>query len=515
MSDQEGDAAVARFHAEERRREREYREAEQRRALDDARRWREVLAGARNTDAEESVLGGVILHNEALVVLDDLTTGDFWDPRNAFVYAAMRNLEARGQPVDVVMLEEQLARDGKLDAVGGVARLGELALRVPTVDNVEWYKDVVREHSVTRQVLEAASEVPGYVSGGLVHSGSDLLDEVVARFARIERASLQSEMLTIASVVEAEDDAIEKWIAEPESRNLPRLPWRIKALDDETGGVPIGLVTVLGARPGVGKTTMLINFAMRRELDEPGIVFTNEDDPREDLASKFIAWEAQLDSRRVRERDLSTYEHELRRRARASIKARLPNVRLVRAAGMTSKEMVRIAVADQRKRGTRWVAVDYLQNMPREANTKITYAIRADMQRFQVAALEHRLAWMVCSQISRESAKEKDQQGKVRRPALYDFRDSGAIEECGKLILALHPNPEKPDDQVEVVNLKNVRGASRSWVDLLVNYSYSHLGDLPPGRAALAPTPSSTRGQRALPSPPPQDDVPHYADGGR
>lgn len=490
------------------RREADYKRSEVEQALADRKRWREALTLAKNTDAEASVIGGVLLRNDVLTVLDDLDGDHFWDPRHRFVFEAIRELQAADKPIDVVMVGERLERAGRFEAVGGYAFLGELALRVPTPDNVEHYKGVVREHAITRKVLGVSSEAPEFATDGLV--GEDLLDRMLKRLGDVERSTVGSDLVTIGSVVAEEDDAIERWINEPDSRDLPRLPWRVRALDEETGGVPIGLVTVLGARPGVGKSTLLLNFAMRREPDEPGLLFTNEDDPREDMAVKFIAWEARIDSRRIRERDLSSHEREVVRRARASIEARLSHVRLVRAAGMTSKEMRRIAVADKRKRGTRWVGIDYLQNMPREANTKITYAIRADMQRFQVTALEERLAWIVCSQISREAAKEKDQQGKARRPALYDFRDSGAIEECGKQILAVHPNPEKPDDQLEVVNLKNVRGASRSWVDVLVDLSTSYIGDVPAGRA-IAPAPGSTRGQRSLP-PPPRDDVPHYAD---
>src|SRR5690349_12484922 len=89
-----------------------------------------------NLDAEGSVLGGILLRNDVLTSLDTLEVDDFYDPRHKAVFAAMRNLEAVSRPIDVVTLEAELEKTGKLDAIGGVAFLGELVLRVPTPENV-------------------------------------------------------------------------------------------------------------------------------------------------------------------------------------------------------------------------------------------------------------------------------------------------------------------------------------------------------------------------------------------
>ena len=92
-----------------------------------------------NLDAEASVLGGVILRNDILSQLDTLEVDDFYDHRHKVVFQAMRNLEAVTRPIDVVTLENEIEKAGKLDAIGGIAFLGELTLRVPSVDNVLAY----------------------------------------------------------------------------------------------------------------------------------------------------------------------------------------------------------------------------------------------------------------------------------------------------------------------------------------------------------------------------------------
>src|SRR5260370_20558607 len=90
-------------------------------------------------DAEASILGGIILRNDVLAQLDTLEVDDFYDHRHKVVFQAMRNLEASARPIDVVTLENEIEKAGKLDAIGGIGFLGELAMRVPTADNVLAY----------------------------------------------------------------------------------------------------------------------------------------------------------------------------------------------------------------------------------------------------------------------------------------------------------------------------------------------------------------------------------------
>jgi replicative DNA helicase len=98
-----------------------------------------------NLDAEASILGGVLLRNEVLSHLDTLDAEDFYDPRHKVVFTAVRALEAANKPIDVVTIESELDKVGKLDAIGGMAFLGELAMRVPTPDNVMHYAAIVQD----------------------------------------------------------------------------------------------------------------------------------------------------------------------------------------------------------------------------------------------------------------------------------------------------------------------------------------------------------------------------------
>src|SRR4051794_26198791 len=112
-----------------------------------------------NLDAEASILGGVILRNDVLTHLETLEVDDFYDHRHKVVFAAIRALEASARPIDVVTIENEVEKQGKLDAIGGVSFLGELALRVPTPDNVVAYAEIVSDKHQARKLMLASGEI--------------------------------------------------------------------------------------------------------------------------------------------------------------------------------------------------------------------------------------------------------------------------------------------------------------------------------------------------------------------
>ena len=109
-----------------------------------------------NLDAEASVLGGIILRNDVLSHLDTIEVEDFYDHRHKVVFAAIRALEATAKPIDVVTLEVEIEKQGKLDAIGGIGFLGELTLRVPTSDNVVTYAEIVTDKHQARKLMLAS-----------------------------------------------------------------------------------------------------------------------------------------------------------------------------------------------------------------------------------------------------------------------------------------------------------------------------------------------------------------------
>src|SRR5687768_7001613 len=112
----------------------------------------------QNVDAEKSVLGGILLRNEAVSQID-ITPDDFYDPKHREVFAAMRALEAKGRPIDPVTIEDQLQQTGKLAIVGGISFLSDLIGFVPTADNIAYYATIVQDKAMARRVILTASEI--------------------------------------------------------------------------------------------------------------------------------------------------------------------------------------------------------------------------------------------------------------------------------------------------------------------------------------------------------------------
>jgi len=447
------------------------------------------------------VIAAICVNGEkAMHLLGDIELPDFFNPRHQVILSAARNLECARAPIDLVTLDVEIRRMGKAEAVDSPYYLAQITLKhTGMLYSLPRHAEELRNLRTARELVGACERIRVWATDGETY-GSDLLDEAMGEISRVTLPVVTEADVTIATVAATQASRIVAWDSateEEREKMLPRIPWGIDSLDTETGGIPCGLVTVVGARPGVGKTTLLVNFALR--TNEPGIIFTNEDDPDEDLGAAMLSWVARVDSRRIRDMTLSTIERAQVVQA-ADVLSQKGHVRFIRAGGMTVHQMRRIAVADRLRRGTRWGWIDYLQNVPastRSKDGKRTYEIQEIMQTLQTFTGETGMAFGVNSQISRDVAKETEKRndGKPKggRPRMDHFRDSGAIEACGKQILALHRDQDKPESTIECIVLKNRRGAAQTnrgprVVDLECLYEFSYLGDLRPRWSTQAPS---------------------------
>jgi hypothetical protein len=224
-----------------------------------------------------------------LVQLESLETWDFYDHKHKVVFEAVRNLEVAGKPIDVVTLENEIERVGKLDAIGGVAFLGELALRVPTVDNVIAYQAIVRDHAQARKILEETSEA----AERMRRQPEDAPHFASALRARLAELCATAEQRTATRTVCLAD-------VEPEH---VRWLW--------AGRVPSGHLTLIDGDPGLGKSTLTLDLVARVTTgapmpDEPAgvrrppaavVLMTAEDHPATTIRPRLDA--AGADVRRV------------------------------------------------------------------------------------------------------------------------------------------------------------------------------------------------------------------------
>lgn len=218
-----------------------------------------------NLDAEASVLGGILLRNEVLAQLDSLESDDFYDPKHRVVFEAMRDLQVAKQPIDVVTVEEQVERRGKLGAIGGgAALLGELAMRVPTPDNVVAYAAIIRDKALRRQHLHILCE---QVDRGLKDDSDadDMISESVRRLQRLHEdhrepavaadpfaAAIAQALVEVRLLLGTQNKGARTRLFTPAAelfeREYPNTPWLVNGI------ITRGGVVMIGAEPKVGKT---------------------------------------------------------------------------------------------------------------------------------------------------------------------------------------------------------------------------------------------------------------------
>ncbi len=205
-----------------------------------------------NLDAEASILGGVILRNDTLVHLESLEVDDFYDMRHKVVWQAIRNLEATAKPIDVVTLEVEIEKQGKLDAIGGVAFLGELALRVPTADNVLAYSEIVTDKHQARKLMLASNEIneKGYEDDLEIR---DYLDDAEAKIFEVTQRKAKSGPEPVKSLVKKVFSSLDERFKSEGGitschvwRFTPVTPERTFVVNAEVfHGAPVGLLAPL------------------------------------------------------------------------------------------------------------------------------------------------------------------------------------------------------------------------------------------------------------------------------
>lgn len=425
-------------------------------------------------ECEASILGGIIIRNEVLALLPTLEIDDFYHPTHRVVFEAIRNLEHAGQPIDVVTLESEIERTGKLDAVGGIAFLGELALRVPTVENVEAYAKIVTEHRVSRETIMMLGEmVDSALSGNL--AGEQLVHEVGSRLMTI-RTGNDVPIVSMGDLIKLESSRV---MADLDAkargeRVYAGVPTGFNAIDERCGGNPIGVSTLYVARPATGKTTFAMAMCRAaKEIADMDSLLASYEDSGQSFGQRGLAQETGVPTERIRARKLMDRSEIAVIMGAAGNAPRKRSESFMDCAGMPVDQLIRRVRRENLRRKSggkkplRQLVVDYIQKMPLPdwARTKDEGLGYVSMM-LSTFASQEQMAVVIMSQLNRESEKRDD-----HRPRLSDIRDSGSLEQDGKMIYGIyHPHSYEPDkypaSQVYLLVLKNAQGESHGEIEL-------------------------------------------------
>lgn len=421
---------------------------------------------------EMSVLGGILVHPENLSLLPTLETADFRGWKAKACWDAMRSLEAKGTLPDAATLGVELERVGKLDSVSW-EWMGLCALRVPTTYNLIEYARQLKDAALARRVMECMSEVLEAGKAG-THSGADLLSMALAGLVHLDAEKPEGAEL-VGELVRRRVGQLEQIAADRDAgrRTMTGYPTGVQKLDDHFGGWQTGIVSIVAARPGMGKSSLGLATADACTQAGFGIHLFSLEDTEQAYADRAMSRTSQVPAENLRNAALSTMQmHDVGNAMRAlrQRKGWLVDSR----SGITADEIVRSVRRHARDNGTRVVIVDYVQLVKRAKGASAHEALSDIVTTFADAAKQDGVAYVVMSQLNRELEKRTD-----KRPQLSDIRESGSLEERAKCVVAIYrgaaygeapkkgidyrdtdppPSHDEFQRQVQLIVLKNSNG---------------------------------------------------------
>jgi replicative DNA helicase len=375
--------------------------------------------------AEAAVLGSILLKAEVLDEITFLEARDFSSRRNELIFRVMRYLHERDRPVDIVTVTEHFQRHNRLDDMGGVSYLSELAGSVPTAANARQYAEIVRSKAHRRRGVDLAQKIVE-ASQRDYDSDEDYFSAVDALVDEI-RPAAESEMI---GLTESRDD----YFRHLQSR-AEKLTTGFRQLDEWAGGVWRGWLFVLAGRPGAGKTAKALQYAygVAKHNPEAGpvLIFSQEMD-RNELLDRLVAMVSGVNYRRIINKggEEGFNDNEWDRINRAyDVVSQLP-IYIRDSAGVTIQEVRATARRFKKRHGKLGlVIVDYLQIMeiPQKKNETRAAAIGRVTSAAKQTARQLKCAVMLLSQLNRGSENRDE-------PKLSDLKESGSIEQDADVV---------------------------------------------------------------------------------
>jgi replicative DNA helicase len=385
--------------------------------------------------AEQCVLGGMLLSKDAIAdVVEVLRPTDFYRPAHQTVYDAVLDLYGRGEPADPVTIAAELTRDGLLERIGGAPYLHTLIASVPTAANAGYYAAIVRERAVLRRLIEAGTKVVQLGYGAVGAAGGDV-DEVVDRaqaavYEVVERRNsedyvpLETAMMSTLAELEA---------IEGHGGEMSGVPTGFRDLDELTNGLHAGQLIVIAGRPGLGKSTLGLDFLRNASIKHSlaAVLFSLEMGKSE-ITMRLLSAEARVPLQRMRTGHMN--DDDWNKLARRMGEAASAPMFLDDSPNMTMMEIRAKARRLKQRHDLRLVVLDYLQLMSSPRRVESRQQEVAEMSRsLKLLAKELEVPVVAISQLNRGAEQRSD-----KRPQLADLRESGAIEQDADMVILLH-----------------------------------------------------------------------------
>ena len=428
-----------------------------------------------NVDAEVSVLGGVLLKNDAFHELAVLRPEDFYKEAHRLIFEGMLDLYDTSQPIDVVTLSEHLKGKGTIQRIGGITYLAEILNEVPSAANIESYARIVKEKSILRKLIAAATLImeKAYRAERPVR---EILDEAEASIFEVSQVKSSETFSPISDVVKETFRHIELLVDKDD--HITGVPSGFVDIDALTSGFQKGNLVILASRPGVGKSSLALNMSLRAALKTGAkvAVFTLEM-AKSELVMRLLSTESRIDGSRLKIGKL--FENDWPRLTKAAAKLTDAQIYIDSTTPISVMDIRSKLRRLKAKVGLDLVIVDYLQlmeNLRRNIQTK-EQEVSEISKGLKRVAKEFDVPVIAISQLSRRVESRDD-----KRPLMSDLRESGSIEQDADLVIFLYRddyyNEDSSEKGITEFILRKHRTGSTGTVKLKFTPAFTSFDDL-------------------------------------
>jgi replicative DNA helicase len=417
-----------------------------------------------NLEAERSVLGAILLHNDAFNhAAEVIDAGDFFRDAHRRIFEKMVLLSERHNAIDLVTLKEELGKTGEVDEVGGPAYLASLVDGVPRATNVDYYARIIKEKATLRNLIYAANRIltDAYTASD---EADTILDGAEQAIFSIAEDRVREGFVSIGSLAHKSLATIEQAYAE--KRLVTGIPTGFKDLDEMLSGLQRGDLVIIAARPSMGKTSLALNIAQHvgTKTDHTVGLFSLEMS-KEQIFLRLLSGEAGIDGQRLRTGFLHSDDWDKLTQALAVLGD--ARIYIDDTPGIGVLEMRAKSRRLQGEKALDLLVVDYIQLMQARGRfDNRTQELGSISRSLKGLAKELNIPIVVLSQLSRAPEARAD-----HKPQLSDLRESGALEQDADVVMLIYredqynPTPEN-ENVAELIVAKQRNGPTGS-VDLV------------------------------------------------
>jgi len=395
-----------------------------------------------NYEAEQSVLGSIMIDQEAMIKIADIVEADdFYKDDHAIIYQCMADLYEQTDPIDVLSVTNRLREKKQLKSIGGETVITHLATVVPTAGNVNHYATIVKKTATLRRLISAASNISelGFIEDEDIDT---VLDQAEQNIFSVSQDHGQHSLIKLGDTLEDAFTRIDK--LHKGDHDLRGVTTGFKALDNKLAGWQNSDLIIIAARPSVGKTSLALDFARHAALAGVHVGFFSLEMSKEQLVDRMLAAQAHVDLWRLRtgKLDTSGANDDFSRLGEAMSELSNAPVYIDDHASNNVMAMRTMARRLQAEHGLGLLVIDYLQLMESGRYKDNRVQEVSDISRsLKRLAIEINVPIIALSQLSRAVEMRTDQ-----KPKLSDLRESGSIEQDADVVAFIHRTPSENEE---------------------------------------------------------------------